>query len=199
MERVNHMLAQVPRLKADGLLGLSGGSLAAREEAGIFVTPFQAAQELDWQLDQTDLVLFPGGGEASMARAGRRPCIDNRLHRTILQVRQDWLFSYVGNLPGTLAFAIAGQALELPHEYGVMLQKNPRIEEIPVTAQLPLNAPELGDAISDSVSGLFGKTACGAVLIGGYGLAAGATSMKLLAALVLMLERLALAQQWKLK
>lgn len=199
MERVNLMLAQVPRLKAEGLLGLSGGSLAAHEEAGIYVTPFQAAQELDWQLDQTDLVLFPGGGEASMARAGRRPCVDNRLHRTMLQARQDWLFSYVGNLPGLLGFCIAGQALELPHEYGIMLQKNPRSEEIPVTPQLPLNSPELAEAIGDAVGELSAKTACGAVLAGGYGIVAGAASMKLLAALVLMLERLALAQQWKLK
>ena len=198
MEHVDHMLAQVPRLCADGLLGLAGGSLGCRTEEGVYVTPYQAAQELHWQITVDDLVLFPGGGEASMARAGRRPCVDNRLHRVMLNANPNWSYSYAGNLPGLLGYALAGRELPLPHEYGGFIQKTPRTETIPVTAKLALNASELDEQITSFVAAQFGKSSFGAVLVGGYGYVAASSTLSQLSGMVLILERLALAQQWLL-
>jgi hypothetical protein len=198
MQSVTELLAAIPGLRAQGLLGLSGGTLGLRASEGVYVTPFQAALELDWQIAAEDLVLFPGGGEASMARAGRRPCIDNRLHRIILNANKSWTCSYVGNMPGLLSFAIAGQLLELPHEYSALFQKNPRIEAVPVTNHLPLSSVELQDQMNSLLAEQFSRSQCGALLIGGYGCVVAGANVQTASALFLVLERLALAQQWKL-
>ncbi len=189
------MLQAIPLLREQGLLSVAGGSLGCRTEEGVYVTPFQAALELHWQITVDDLVLFPRGGEASMARAGRRPCVDNRLHRIVLNANPSWSYSYVGNLPGLLSHALAGRDLPVPHEYGGIMQKTPRTELIPVTGKLALNTAELETHLTGLVKEHFNKAACGAVLVGGYGCVAAGQTLAQVGALFLILERLALAQR----
>ena len=69
MSRLSELIALLPELLASGLIDAGGGSIAVRDSAGIYVTPTQASRELRWKLSPDDFVLFPGGGEASMAAA----------------------------------------------------------------------------------------------------------------------------------
>jgi len=180
-----------------GLLDFSGGNLAVRGDDGVYITPTQAAEQLHWQLAPEDFILFPGEGDASMARAGRHPSRDNRLHRAVLNARPDWNFSYHGHCWGLLAFALACRPLPVPASHASLIKAG-RATEIPVVPEMPPGAPELPQKASELVLEHFKGTAHGALLIGGHGVVVAGTGIESTLSLAQTLENLARGQQWRL-
>jgi ribulose-5-phosphate 4-epimerase/fuculose-1-phosphate aldolase len=197
VERVNRVLALLPELRNSGLLDGSGGSFAVRGGMGLYVSPLQAGPQLRWKLAPDDLVLFPGPGEASMARAGRQPCRDNRLHRAVLAARPDWNFSFHCHCWGLLAFALAGRGLKVPPEHSGLFElgKDAEIACLPPDTAA---APQGGDQIVAQLGRSFGKQPLGAVLLGGHGPLVAGGELEVVLGLAEMLEALARAQHWML-
>lgn len=197
MENLARLLELIPQFLRAGLLDYSGGNLAVRTSQGICITPTQAAEQLHWQLTGEDFVLFPGEGDASMARAGRQPSRDNRLHRAVLNARPDWSVSYHGHCWGLLAFALAGRPLQVPAAHATLLKPR-RAIEIPVISEKPTSAPELAEEIGAAMTGQFAAAAHGAVLLGGHGVLIAGVEIRSTLSLATTLENLARAQQWRL-
>lgn len=197
MENVARLLELIPEFTSAGLLDYSGGNLAVRTSQGICITPTQAAEQLHWQLSSEDLILFPGEGDASMARAGRQPSRDNRLHRAVLNARPDWTISYHGHSWGLLAFALAERPLPVPAAHASLLKAR-RPLEIPVIPEMPTAAPELAGEISAAMTEQFAGLAHGAVLIGGHGVLIAGAELRSTLSLAVTLENLARGQQWRL-
>jgi len=197
MENLERLLELIPQFLSAGLLDYSGGNFAVRTSQGLCITPTQAAEQLHWQLSAEDFILFPGEGDASMARAGRQPSRDNRLHRAVLHARPDWDISYHGHSWGLLAFALAQQPLPVPAAHSELIKPR-RAMEIPVIPEMPTNAPELTDQISEVMGGPFAGLGHGAVLLGGHGVLIAGKEIRSMLSLARTLENLARAQQWRL-
>jgi L-fuculose-phosphate aldolase len=197
VDRLKRTLAVIPELYAQGLLDASGGNLAIRTSKGVFVTPSQAGEILRWKLGEEDFVLFPGEGDASMARAGRRPSRENRMHRQILAARPDWNFVYHGHPWGSLAFAIAGQPLPVPVAHSHLVQLN-KICEIPLVDNLPSGSAQLAMAAVEAINAAFSDAAHAALLLAGHGIVVAGAEVESTLSLATGLENVARAQIWKL-
>jgi len=198
VESIERVLKLIPDLLAAGLLDVSGGNLALRVEEGVMITPTQAAEQLRWRLEPDDFILFPGGGEASMARAGRRPSRDNRVHRAVLAAQPDWDFSWHGHPWGLLSFCVAKQPLPVPHSHAELLRPA-RPHEIPLVPQIPVGTAELGEQVAEAMLATFKGCQRGAVLIGGHGPVVAGQGIEATLSLVQTLENLARAQTWRLR
>ena len=197
MERLGQLIAQIPEFCARGFLDESGGNLSVRTPRGIYVSPYRAGAELHWRLEEDDFVLFPGEGDASMAKAGRRPSRENRVPRAVLNARPDWNFVYHGHPQGLLSFALAGQPLPVTQHHSDLIRAGKPLT-IPVTPAIPPGLPELSEQVTQLVREHFADCEHGAVLLGGNGpLVAGVDVASTFAVLV-TLEDLARAQLWRL-
>ncbi|MDQ3023582.1 MAG: class II aldolase/adducin family protein [bacterium] len=190
MERLKSLLALIPELLASGLLDAGGGSIAVRENAGIYVTPTQASRQLRWKLTPDDFILFPGGGEASMSRGARQPSRENRLHRSMLASRPDWNCTFLGTSWGLLAYALAEKPLLLPEAHAWPLYRS-RSVEIPI---LPSGSESPGEAAAELMNRHFIKSDLGAVIIGGSGPLITATEVNDVFSLAQTLENVARAR-----
>jgi ribulose-5-phosphate 4-epimerase/fuculose-1-phosphate aldolase len=197
MERLDRLLALIPELYAQGLLDASGGNVAVRTSQGVHVSPAQAGELLRWKVRAEDFVLFPGDSDASMARAGRRPSRENRLHRAVLNLRRDWNFSYHGHSWGVLGFALPGRALPVSAHFAHLLRHGKALE-IPVVPPIPSGLPQLAEAVVEAISSTFAGCTHGAVLLGGHGLLVAGAEVESTLALVTALEGVARAQLWQL-
>jgi len=195
MQRVKRLLQLIPLVEQAGLIDMSGGSFAVREAAGVYVTPQRVGEQWHWKLAEQDFVLFPGGGEASMARAGRRPCRESRLLRAILAAFPAWNAVWHGHPWGLLGYAIAGQPLQVPPHHAYAALGGERPATVPCVAYTRDEESEVVDALKRA----FDKTACGAVIVSGIGPFVAATEMEPAVAFGEALENLARAQQWRLK
>lgn len=193
---MNKMLKLIPELQSGGFLDRSGGALALREERGILVSPENAGELMEWQLTAEDLVLFPGGGDASMARAGRRPSHANRWLRAILAVRNEWRCSVQSMAWGCMSFALAGQELPL-HNVNPHLFKTMRDSSIPVISA-DLDSDAQLEKLQESVARAFGRSSFGAVFIEGEAVIVAGSDLSLMPAALQTIEGLARAQQWLL-
>ena len=198
MNSLAHLLDLIPQLVAGGLLDVSGGNLALRVEEGILITPTQAAEQLRWQLEPEDFILFPGGGEASMGRAGRHPSRDNRVHRAVLTAQPDWDFCYHGHPWGLLSFCLAKQPLPVPRSHAELLRPA-RPHQIPLVPQIPTGTAELGVRVAEVIQATFKGCQRGAVLIAGHGPVVAGQGIEATLSLVQTLENLARAQTWRLR
>ncbi len=197
VEQVTRLLGLLPEIYGRGLLDASGGSFAVRGSKGVYVSPLQAGPALRWQLQIDDLVLFPGPGEASMARAGRQPCRDNRSHRALLAARPDWNLSIHGHSWGLLAFALAGVDLPVVAEHYAAFKAG-RAAEIHCLPSVTGGLAQLPEVVVAAMGRQFSGQPHGALLLGGNGpLVCGSTVESTLSTLEL-LEQLARAQQWRL-
>lgn len=195
MQRVKRLFELIPLAQQAGLIDISGGSFALREPQGVFVTPQRVGEQWHWKLNEQDLVLFPGGGEASMARAGRRPCRESRLLRAILAACPHWNAVWHGHPWGLLGFAIAGQPLPVPPHHAYVALGGER----PATVACAAYARDEEAGVIELLRKAFDKTACGAVLVNGIGPFVAATELELAIAFAESLENLARAQQWRLR
>ncbi|HES58466.1 MAG TPA: hypothetical protein ENO21_03450 [Firmicutes bacterium] len=197
MDRLNELIRGIPRFTSLDLLDCSGGTLAVRSSEGIYVSSVQAAVELEWLLGVDDFVLFPGEGDASLARAGRRPSFENRLHRTVLQEIDGWNFTYHGHPTGLLAFSYAEQAIPISSTHARRLGLK-TAGEIPVAEEQARGPEHHASRVVELLKESFGNSDVGAVLLAGDGpLVAAATLNKLIAA-TRLLEKIALAQMHRL-
>jgi len=197
VDRAERLLELIPELTASGLLDISGGNLSVRTERGVLVTPSLAGEQLRWRLGMDDMVLFPGDGDASMARAGRRPSRDNRVHRAILAARPDWNCVYHAHPWGLLAFCTAGQPLPVPIGFSEHFGRRGG-REIPVVPELVPGTAELADKSAHISSEHFAGCTHGAVLLAGHGPVVAGCEVDSTLSLVQALENLARAQQWRL-
>jgi ribulose-5-phosphate 4-epimerase/fuculose-1-phosphate aldolase len=165
MERLTRLIALLPELYAAELIDAGGGSMAVRDGAGIFVSPTQASRQLRWKLSADDFILFPGGGEASMARAGRQPSRENKLHRAVLAARPDWNCTFLGQSWGLLSFALAGRSLHVPEAHAWPIYRNKALD-LPVVDEA---ADSLAEAAAEKLAAAFARSELGAVLLKGYG------------------------------
>jgi len=196
MELVHRVLELLPDIVATGLLDASGGNLAVRITNGVSITPTQAAEQLRWRLAPEDFIMFPGGGEASMARAGRRPSRDSRVHRAVLAEFPNWNFSFHGHCWGLLGFAVAGKPLPVPACHTELFQRR-RDLEIPVVPPISASSPELGEQTAAMMREHFDGSPHGAVLLG-HGVVVAGEGIESTLSLVQVLENLARGQQWRL-
>lgn len=192
MERVHRVLQLIPELVGQGLLDASGGNFAIRDAHGVYVTPADCGERLRWRISADDLVLFPGEGDASMSRGGRRPSPENRIHRAILNARQDWNFSLHFHGWGLIAYALAGKRLLLPEAYTALIRKNKEVE-IPLVDGSAAALPQLVQAVSSAFSEHFQGCAHGAVLLSRHGPLVAGIEPETTFSLALMLEKVARA------
>lgn len=198
MDRLHELIECIPRFTGMGLLDCGGGTLAVRTEKGIYVSSLQAAEELDWQLSVDDFILFPGEGDASLARAGRRPSHENRLHRSILQEFSQWQFTYHGHPPGLLGFCYAQQPLPLSTTHAKRLGLRGRTD-VPVASDASKGPEHQTAHAMGLLKESFGGSACGAVLVAGDGPVVAAANLNKLLATSRLLEDVAVAQSHLLK
>lgn len=197
MERLRKALEIIPDLYSRGLLDASGGNLAIRTSKGIFVTPSQAGEMLRWQITLEDFVLFPGEGDASIARGARRPSRESRLHRALLAARPDWNFVYHGHPWGLLAFAIAAKALPVPAAFSHYLAHGKALE-VPVVEALPSGSPQLAQTATDLIVSEFKGSTHGAALLAGHGVVVAGAEVESVHTVATGLENVARAQMWRL-
>jgi ribulose-5-phosphate 4-epimerase/fuculose-1-phosphate aldolase len=195
MQRIKRLLELIPQVERAGLIDMSGGSFAIREAAGVYVTPQRVGEQLHWRLAEQDFVLFPGGGEASMARAGRRPCRESRLLRAILAANPQWNAVWHGHPWGLLSYALAAQILPVPPHHAYAALGGERPATVPCAAY----ARDEEAAVVEALRRAFDKTACGAVLVSGVGPFVAAVELDGAVAFAEALENLARAQQWRLR
>jgi ribulose-5-phosphate 4-epimerase/fuculose-1-phosphate aldolase len=179
------------------LLDASGGNFAVRDTHGVYVTPADCGERLHWKIGADDLVLFPGGSDASMSRGGRRPSAENRIHRVVFSVRPDWNFSLHFHGWGLLAFALAGQALTLPEAHAALIRKG-KEAHIPVVQGSTSAMPHLVEAVSAAISEDFHDCEHGALLLAGHGPLVMGSEPETTLSLCVTLENVARAQQWRL-
>jgi hypothetical protein len=187
------ILKLIPDLQSSGFLDRSGGAVALREDRGILVSPENAGELMEWQLAAEDLVLFPGGGDASMARAGRRPSHANRWLRAILAVRREWRCSVQSMAWGGMSFALAGVELPL-HNVNPQLFKTMRDSSVPLISA-ELDSDMQLERLQDSVAKAFGRSNFAAVLIEGEAVIVAGSDLSLMPAALQTIEGLARAQQ----
>ena len=197
MKRLHRLLALMPHLYERGLLDSSGGNLAVRTSHGVYITPSLAAAQLEWHLTEDDFVLFPGEGDASMARAGRRPGRESRLHRIVLNSRPDWNFSLHTHQWGLMGFCLAKQALPVPEPHSIGFGIN-RDTEVPCLPQMPLGVQELDALLADVASEHWKGCSHGAVLLGGHGPIFAGAEIESTLSLAERIENLARGQLWRL-
>ncbi len=196
MERVRRVLGLIPELLKQGLLDASGGNLAIRDAHGMYVTPADCGERLRWNIGPDDLVLFPGEGDASMSRGGRRPSPENRIHRAVLSARPDWNFSLHFHGWGLMAYALAEQALLLPEAYSALIRKNKDVA-IPLVLGSATAMPLLVQEISAVMSAHFHGCEHGAVLLTRHGPLVAGVEPETTLALALILEKVARATIWR--
>ncbi len=195
-DQITTMLELIPMLHASGYLDRSGGAVALRDERGFLVSPENAGELMRWELKEADLVLFPGEGDASMARAGRRPSRMNRWLREMLAVRPEWRCSIQTMGWGAMSFALAGRELPL-HNVSQQVYKTMRGGSVPLVAASADVDAQAGQ-LREVVGRTFGRSSFGAVLIEGEAVVIAGTDTALIPAALDTLEGLARAQQWLL-
>jgi ribulose-5-phosphate 4-epimerase/fuculose-1-phosphate aldolase len=195
MQRVKRLLQLLPRAEQAGLIDMSGGAFAVREANGFYITPQRLGEQWTWQLGEQDMVLFPGGGEASMARAGRRPCRESRLLRAILAACPQWHAVYHGHPWGLLSFALAQQPLPVPPHHAHAALGGERPASVPCVAY----ARDEEAAVVETLRKSFDKTPLGAVLVTGVGPFVAGHDVEPCLAFAESLEALARAQQFRLR
>lgn len=193
MDRHERFVALLPELVAAGLLDAGGGSAALRTDSGVVLTPTQASRALRWKLSIDDLVLFPGSGEASMARAGRQPSLENRLHRSVLAARPDWNCTLLCQGWGLLGFALASRSLPVPRAYSWPISRGRGIE-VPLVECDASNPDELSVAVNAALAEHFPKKELGAVLVRDFGPFLAGTELEAVLSFAQSLETLARAQ-----
>ena len=197
MAVIDQLLGIIPEFAGRDLIDNDGGSFALRTPEGILITPAQAGPELGWMLEQDDFVLFPGEGDASMAKAGRRPSSESLWLRTALDTREKWNFACFMQPVGVLAFAYARQPLSISTNHsGDLWSKN--IEVMPIAVAEPKGASHLARQISDLLGGTFGESGAGALLVGHAGCILVAESAESLLRAAIIVEKAAKAQMWQL-
>lgn len=197
MQRLQDLLDSIPALRASGLLDNSGGNLSVRTDRGVLVTPSLSGESLRWQLSIDDFVLFPGEGDASMARAGRRASRDNRVHRAIYSARPDWHCAYHGHPWGLLAFCTAEQPLPVPLGFSEHFGRR-GAREIPLVQAIAPGTAELADKTAAVIDEHFAGCTHGAVLLAGHGPVVAGSNVDSTLSLAQALENLARAQHWRL-
>lgn len=195
MQRVRQLLKLLPRAEQAGLIDMSGGAFATRGEAGYYVTPQRMGEQWTWELSEADLVLFPGGGEASMARAGRRPCRESRLLRAILTAFPQWNVVYHGHPWGLLSYALAEMPLPVPPHHAHAALGGER----PATVPCVPYARDEEAAVVEALRRAFDKTSMGAINVSGIGPFVGGAEIEPCLAFAEALESLARAQQFRLR
>jgi ribulose-5-phosphate 4-epimerase/fuculose-1-phosphate aldolase len=188
----------LPELLAQGLLDLSGGNFAVREANGIYATPADAGERLRWKITADDLVLFPGGSDASMSRGGRRPSPENRIHRSVLSARPEWNFSYHFHGWGLIAFCLAEQPLMLPEAHAQLIRRHKEVQ-IPVVHGSAMNMPLFVQAVSTAVNEHFADCEHGALLLAGHGPLIAGVEPETVLALAAGLENIARARIMQLQ
>lgn len=197
MERLKRALEIIPDMYDKGLLDASGGNLAIRASRGIYVTPSQAGEMLRWKIALEDFVHFPGEGDASIARAARRPSRESRLHRALLAARPDWNFVYHGHPWGLLAFAIAAKSMPVPAAFSNYLGHGKALE-IPVVEALPSGSPQLAHTATELMVREFKGSTHGAALLAGHGVVVVGAEVESVHTVATGLENVARAQIWRL-
>ncbi|MEZ5338903.1 MAG: hypothetical protein R3F46_11650 [bacterium] len=195
-DQMKKMLQLIPALHASGYLDRSGGAVALRDERGFLVSPENAGELMKWELKEEDLVLFPGEGEASMARAGRRPNRMNRWLREMLAVRPEWRCCVQTMGWGAMSFALAGRELPL-HNVSLQIFSAGRNASVPLVPA-DLDADAQAARLREVVGRTFGRSSFGAVLVEGEAVVIAGTDGSLLPAALDSIEGLARAQQWLL-
>lgn len=197
MELLHRLIEAIPELCDQGFLDASGGSVAVRTSKGIYVSPEFYGQLQRWNLTVEDFVLFPGEGDASMAKAGRRASGDSRIHRALLQEMKGWNFTYHGHPWGLLGFCYAQRPLLVSSDHTEFILSETSLE-VPVLKpgkRDRLSRPENTAKLMKEHAG--GKN-YGAVLIGGSGPYLGGKDIATTIAYGQLLENAARAQHWQL-
>lgn len=197
MELVQKLLDLIPEMVSLGQLDASGGNLAVRTSHGICVTPTQAAELLRWRLTAEDFILFPGEGDASMARAGRRPSRDSRIHRAVLAAFPSWDFCFHSHSWGLLGFAMAHRPLPVSINLAEFFQRH-KVLEVPVVPSIPSASPELAEQAAALMVEHFRGGPHGAVLLANHGVVVAGQGIESTLSLACALENLARAQHWRL-
>ena len=197
MERLHNLVSLLPDLSARGLIDWTSGDMAVRTSRGIFTSPAGAGDELRWRLGADDFVLFPGESNASMARAGRRPHRDNRLHRAVLQALPAWNYVLQLSTPGLLGFALAGRSLLLNSHLSYPIHRGKDCV-IPLSADLHDSAVGYPERIVETLHESFANNRSGAVILAGRGALIAAEDLELTVSLAQLMEKTALAMQWSL-
>lgn len=195
-DQMKKMLELIPQLHLSGYLDRSGGTVALRDQRGFLVSPENAGELMKWELSEEDLVLFPGEGEASMARAGRRPSRMNRWLREMLAVRKEWRCCVQTMGWGAMSFALAGRELPL-HNVSQQIFNTGKSGSVPVVPA-SLDHDAQGEKLRELVSHAFGSSNFGVVLVEGEAVVIAGTDTALLPAALDTIEGLARAQQWLL-
>ncbi len=197
MERLHQLIEYLPTLISHGLIDVGGGNIAVRTSQGIIVSPSGASIDMHWELTQDDFVLFPGEGDASMAKAGRRPSRSNWVHRAVLNAVPSWNFCLHGHPWGLTGYAYAKVPLELSEFHSSLLTKHIRTS-VPVITVDNDNRLHTEEAVGET----FRKQAKGAdsaaALIADDGPLLASKELKHLLSLGVMLENAARAQHWRL-
>lgn len=199
MREIYRLLELLPELTASGLLDASGGNIALRTDRGVYVTRSQAGEQLRWHLEPDDFILFPGGGEASMAKAGRRPSRDNRVHRELMQAMPEWKLTIHCHSWGLVGFALAAQSLPVPAGFAELIERGHPCKipcaSISPDAPPPAVASQLAGLMADNFSG----KPHGAVLLAGHGPYIGGVGIESTLSFAQALENIARAQHWRLR
>ena len=195
-DQIAKMLELIPHLHECGYLDRSGGAVALRDDRGFLVSPENAGELKAWKLAEEDLVLFPGEGDASMARGGRRPSRNNRWLREMLLVNKDWRCCVQTMGYGAMGFALAGRELPL-HNVSQQIYKTGRDGVVPLVRAI-MDPDSQARELKEVVGRAFGRSSFGAVLIEGESVVVAGTDTALLPAALDSLEGLARAQHWLL-
>jgi ribulose-5-phosphate 4-epimerase/fuculose-1-phosphate aldolase len=195
VQRVQQLIQLIPKAEQAGLINMSGGAFAVRGTDGYYVTPQRTGEQWNWKLTEQDLILFPGGGEASMSRAGRRPCRESRLLRAILSAFPHWHAVYHGHPWGLLGYCLASQPLPVPPHLAYPAVGGERALSVPY---VHYNRDE-EKGVTDSMKKPFDHAHCGAVLVSGWGPFVAGEELEPVLSFAESLEMLARAQMWRLK
>lgn len=195
MQGVARLIQLLPRAEQAGLIDMGGGAFGIRESKGVYTTPQRVGEQWNWRLEEADFVLFPGGGEASMARAGRRPCRESRLLRAILNACPQWNCIYHGHPWGLLGFALADQGLAVPAHHAYVAFGAERATEV---ACVPY-ARDGEAAVVTAIQRSFEKARLGAVNVSGVGPFVAGSEIEPCLAFAESLEGLARAQHFMLR
>ena len=197
MQRLQQLLEYLPELVSHGLIDVGGGNVAVRTEQGIFVSPSGASIDFHWDLTKDDFVLFPGEGDASMAKAGRRPSRSNWVHRAVLNAVPTWDFSLHGHPWGLTGYAYAQVPLEISEFHSSLLSKHSRTK-IPIITVDKDNRQLTEKALAETFRLQAKGTSSGSALIADDGPLIACKELKHLLSLGVMLEKAARAQHWRL-
>lgn len=197
MDVISQLLEVIPEFAGRDLIDNDGGSFAMRTLEGILISPAQAGPELAWVLNGDDFVLFPGGGDASMAKAGRRPAPESLWLRTALDAGKKWAVACFLQPVGVMAFTYARQPLPVsPNHAGDLWPK--QVEEVPIAGLEAKNSSQVATELGETMRAHFDNSDTGAVLVGQAGCVIASVSVDCMLRAAIIIEKAAEAQMWRL-